>query len=599
MRKRSNYIVYLSIFSFLFLSSLNLCAEKKPPRGGKELAFSSDFLDWRPSGGRKSEATFTVVKTSHRAFKKAREIVIEKNTSHETDIQLVGKTTDSIKKGDVLLLSFYARCTASSDESALGHLTVLLQARKTKKTETLFNRTFMPEKKWKRFFLRTTAPINNGEGYTVSFRLGGTKPQTLQIAKLQLLNYRDLYAIEKLPKTEISYPGMDPRAPWRKEAQARINKYRKEELKVLVLDGKGRPVPRAKVEVKLQRHAYGFGAAIALHAMFNEKNVEDAKQYQMAVTNLFNKVVFENRLKWKYFRENDAVLKEAIDWCQTNNLPIRGHCLVWPAWRRLPPAMEQEFADRPEEFRLEIARHIQKMVNLYPDAFCEWDVVNELYSEHQFVDLLGKEAVVDWFKITKEANPNFKRYINDYAILAGHDQAHQDNYYEWIRYLLDHGAPVDGIGLQSHFRAPVSPEEIYARLDRFAQFGLEMQITEYDFGDPDELLQARFTRDFMTVVFSHPKTVGILTWCLWEKASWRGNIAFYDKDWKKRRIALAWEHMIKKEWNTSATLRTNQEGLAQIRGFLGEYKIVVFANGRKKTVPFNLQKGADVLEVSL
>jgi len=41
-----------------------------------------------------------------------------------------------------------------------------------------------------------------------------------------------------------------------------------------------------------------------------------------------------------------------------------------------------------------------------------------------------------------------KLYINDFNIIEGEDQAHQDDYVATIRYLVDEGAPVDGVGLQ-------------------------------------------------------------------------------------------------------------------------------------------------------
>jgi GH35 family endo-1,4-beta-xylanase len=315
------------------------------------------------------------------------------------------------------------------------------------------------------------------------------------------------------------------------------------------------------------------------------------------VEDLFNKITFENRMKWRFFKDNDPQLEQAIAWCAERNIPIRGHCMVWPAWKRLPSKMKPEYENKPDEFRKVIENHIRKMATIFPNTFSEWDVVNELYSQHEFVDLYGKPVVTDWFRIAKESNPNFKRYINDYAILAGYDKTHQDNYYEWIQYLLDQKAPVDGIGFQGHFRAPIPPEEILRRLDRFAQFGLEMQITEYDFDESDELLQSRFTRDFMTAVFSHPQTTGIITWCLWEKSSWKSSAAFFSARWKKRRIARAWEYMVKKKWHTDRIVKTAANGTATVRGFLGDYEITI--GNSKKKIPFKLKKGSDILKITL
>lgn len=137
------------------------------------------------------------------------------------------------------------------------------------------------------------------------------------------------------------------------------------------------------------------------------------------------------------------------------------------------------------------------------------------------------------------------------------------------------------------------------RLDRFAEFGLELQVTEFDFEHIDELLQARFARDFMTAVFSHPRTTGMMTWCLWESAAWKPTMAFISKDWKKKRIARAWEHMIKTEWHTDKTARTNASGLAGARALLGEYDITITHGAKSQPSSGPWKNGEDSLWVEI
>ena len=370
------------------------------------------------------------------------------------------------------------------------------------------------------------------------------------------------------------------------------------DLTVEVLDFKGRPQKNAKVRVELKKHQFGFGVAVGLRAMFEQRDTQQRQNYEQVVTNLFNTVTIENRLKWKFYRENDPVLEEAIRWCEEQNISVRGHCMVWPDWNRIPKSL-RSYAENPEGFPEVIVEHVRKMAALYPEVITEWDVANELYKEHTFMDLFGTDIVADWFRAAKETRPTFASYINDYAILAGNDEAHRQGYFDWIDSLLKQNAPLDGIGFQSHFRAPVPPEEIWRRLNRFAEFGLEMQVTEYDFDETDEALQERFTRDFMTVVFSHPQMVGIITWCLWEPTSWKPNAAFFSKDWEKKPIAKAWESLVKEEWHTDETRRTDRDGHVAFRGFLGEYEVSAKYLSWEKTVPVVLTKEGRVLRIQL
>lgn len=586
----------------ILLIPLILClatwGEAIPP-GGKDVSFERKLLQWGVTGRENKSVEMTVKKASGIPFKQCVELALTKRTERAYDIQFSGRITGQIEKGDVMLCSFYARCLESSDESALGKFTVGSILKHGNRHLSPFSKTYTVGKKWKNFLIPFAAPVPNENGYPIGFRLGGVKPQTLQLAGFQVINYGSKREVGELPQTETRYEGMEPDAPWRKVAYERIREHRMADLKIQVVDRNGHRVEGAKVHAELKNHAFGFGVALGLNSMFNDRKPEDAQAYRNAVEDLFNKAVFENRMKWRHYQDGDAQLEAAMAWCKEHNIPLRGHVMVWPAWQRLPRGMAEEYQSKTNEFRTVIEEHIRKMATDYPDTFVEWDIVNELYSQHEFVDMYGKDVVIDWFRIAKEANPNFKSYINDYGILSGNDVAHQDNYHGWIKYLLEQGAPVDGIGLQGHFRAPMPPEEVLRRLDRFAEFGLEMQITEYDFEDTDELLQARYTRDFMTVVFSHPQTVGIITWCLWEGSAHKPNAAFYSSDWKKKRIALAWEHMIKKEWHTDHSSRTNADGMAGTRAFLGDYKITVTHGGKTKIVFHPLEKGSGPLHIKL
>ncbi len=570
----------------------------KIPSGGTPVSFDREFLQWGVSGRENKTVEKDVRSVSGMPFRKYVELELTKRTERPYDIQFGSRVSGQIKKDDVLLCSFYARCRESSDESALGKFTVYSNIKARNRYFSPFTKTYTVGSKWKHFTVPFSAPIPNDVGYTIGFRLGGVKPQTIELGGFEVVNYADTRKVGDLPQTETLYDGMEPDAPWRKAAHERIKEHRMENLLVKVTDRNGNPVPGARVRMELKNHAFGFGAALSVGAMFNKKNPDQSKRYQDAVEDLFNKAVCENRTKWKHFSPGDPQLEEAIAWCAERNIPMRGHCLIWPSWKWTPKEY-QHYQEDPAPFKPIIADRIRTAATAYPDTFVEWDVVNEPVPERDFMDLYGDGIVAEWFNIAKEANPNFTCYLNDYAILAGYNEVKQQAYFDWIENLLEQGAPLEGIGFQGHFRAPVPPEDILRRLDRFAEFGLEMQITEYDFEDTDELLQARYTRDFMTAVFSHPQTTGIMTWCVWEGSAWKPTAAFISKDWKKKRIAQAWEHMIEKEWHTDKTVRTNSDGLAGIRGYLGDYEITVTRNGRSQVVNLSLEKGADTLQVQL
>ncbi|MCA9261016.1 MAG: endo-1,4-beta-xylanase, partial [Planctomycetales bacterium] len=192
----------------------------------------------------------------------------------------------------------------------------------------------------------------------------------------------------------------------------------------------------------------------------------------------------------------------------------------------------------------------------------------------------GPQAMVDWFRVADAAAPNADLYLNEYGILAsggGVQTANQDQLVQTLQYLEQNGAPIDGVGLQSHFTTSslTGPEQLWEVLDRFAELGLNIQVTEFDFGVDDEQLQAQYTRDFYTAVFAHEGVSDLLTWGFWEGAHWRPNAAMFRTDWSIKPNGEAFLDLVFGEWWTDEATTVDDSGRAVVRGFLGDYVVDV------------------------
>ncbi len=421
----------------------------------------------------------------------------------------------------------------------------------------------MAEREWK-LLLIPFKVLSEEKKVKIAFFIGGAKPQELQFANVTVFDFKKNYRFEDLPKSKTYYPGMELDAPWRAEADARIEKYRKATLDVTVKNAQGKTLKGANVHIEQLEHDFGFGAAISARVMFDDEkgDAEDQRMYKQRILESFNKVTIENGLKWKLFEHFEPFIQPTLDWCKENDLPVRGHVLVWPGYRRLPKAYDTYKTD-PEQFKKDIEAHVRDFSTRWGDCFPEWDVMNEPYYQH------------------------------DYSILAGNNFEHIENHHEWIQYLLDNNAPVQAIGFQSHFRSPVPPMEIWRRIQEFEKYGLEMQVTEFDFDDEDEELKVRFTEDVMMLIFSHPKFVGFVTWTItWHNTKYSGkkNATFYREDWSKKPVAELWDYLVKEKWHTELHEVSDGNGKLSFRGFKAKYRVTVEHNGSKKVQEIYLKK---------
>jgi endo-1,4-beta-xylanase len=323
------------------------------------------------------------------------------------------------------------------------------------------------------------------------------------------------------------------------------------------------------------------------------------------LTELFNYATLENNLKWvpldgewgPSFTLGAAT--KAIDWLRGHGLAVRGHVLVWPGWRNLPRSLRAHEKD-PAYLRQAIDKHIREVAGAVKGTVVDWDVMNEPFDNHDLIDILGDDAMIDWFKLARAVDPAPRLFINDYAILSGGggETPHRAFYEKTIQLLIDKQAPVEGIGMQGHFGdALTAPEDLLAILDRFGKLGKPIMVTEYDVVINDEELAGQFTRDFYTALFSHPSVAGLVRWGFWDGSHWKNNAPLYRKDWSLKPAGAAFRELVLKTWRTDASGKTGADGAFDTRGFFGDYDVEVRAGGKQKVVKAQLAAGGAALAV--
>ena len=560
----------------------------------------------RPSDRTAGVLKTTPVSVADMRFAKALEIQVADTAKYVHWVQLGVSNTEAVQKGDILFLSFWMQSVWSENETGEGLVSVAFQKAWD---DRAFERGFAVECDgvWRRQYVRAVARRDYQAGEaTLRFQLG-FRPQKIRIADVRLLNFADRVEFPDLPAMPLSYKGMEPGAAWRQEAWERIERHRKSDVTLKVTDANGNPVSDAQVSLEQTRLAFGLGAAHSAMLYHADSFREDLPAFQQNFDRLFNKAVLPNILKWKqYPRRGKAAILPAYQWLSENEIPVRGHCIIWPGWNYLPAELRRH-EDNPDTLRRLCEERIDSLMADWSGQLAEWDVVNEVYMQDDLLQICGREVLVDWFKQARRLDPGAKLYYNDANTLANHQPGHADHYYETIKWLLEQGAPVDGMGFQSHIHTLVSPATVYRRIDRFGELGPDIQITEFDIQVPEiaEDLQAQYARDYLLAVFSHPKTVGVITWLggmpLREMPTAhrdaRAQCAFFREDWSIKPIGQMWLDLVEKEWKTNASGSTDEDGKFCTRGFHGRYKVSVTKGRAHKTTETQLGEQSETIRL--
>lgn len=176
---------------------------------------------------------------------------------------------------------------------------------------------------------------------------------------------------------------------------------------------------------------------------------------------------------------------EVVNFAVANGMSITFGHLVWhlfvPQWlvNKNDPAYTKKF----------LTEYITKVMTRYKGKIKHWVVVNEALDDYEgtrnsfWRQQFGGDGYIEAaFRTARSVDPNANLLYNDYDI----DEIGRksDAAYELVKSLLARGVPVDRVGLQGHFKTdvPLFYKSLVKNMERFAQLGLKIQMSEVDVG---------------------------------------------------------------------------------------------------------------------
>ncbi|MEX0331848.1 MAG: endo-1,4-beta-xylanase [Puniceicoccaceae bacterium] len=423
-----------------------------------------------------------------------------------------------------------------------------------------------------------------------------------------------------------------PLPQWRTEAEERIESHRKANLSVEVVDQQGFPVEGVMVEVNLASNAFRFGGVMSVKDFNNERSILTnygftTEGYRNLFLKLYNAAGLGNGFKPKLRAGNEQFLPGFLEWAQSNELPVRGHLLIWPGNENnnhLPAdilsdveAVEAAIATGKPQATIDALKttlkaNVDAMIAEWASLWgvYEWDVINETLSNYRVQELLGYDQMAEWFRIAAEnaVQPDCQFLINEFQIISarsssldpGHYETRSGQYKTNINRIIADGGPLSRIGFQSRFKFEhPDPEVIYDRLEDFGSiYGLPMVGTEFEVRDNTETNfypydfteeeRARVTEEVLTTYYSHPLVDGLFAWTYMRMEE--HSMCFYDGTVKLN--GLVWYYLHRIRYHTHFEGLTDGMGRKSDRGFKGVYNIEVFHGG--KTYISSVQLEADM-----
>ncbi|WFE54220.1 endo-1,4-beta-xylanase [Micromonospora sp. WMMD1155] len=274
-----------------------------------------------------------------------------------------------------------------------------------------------------------------------------------------------------------------------------------------------------------------FGAAVAVNKLSNST-------YTTVLNREFNSVVAENEMKWASNEPQQGVFNHSsgdrlVSHAQANGMSVRGHTLLWHAQQ---PGWAQGMSG--SALRNAMINHVTQVATHYRGKIHSWDVVNEAFADggsggrrDSNLQRTGNDWIEAAFRAADAADPGAKLCYNDYN--TDGINAKSTGIYNMVRDFKSRGVPIDCVGFQSHLGTSLA-SDYQANLQRFADLGVDVQITELDVmtGGNQANIFGAVTRACMNV----SRCTGITVWGVRDCDSWRGsdNALLFDCNGNKK-----------------------------------------------------------------
>ncbi|NUS24468.1 MAG: 1,4-beta-xylanase [Streptomyces sp.] len=278
-----------------------------------------------------------------------------------------------------------------------------------------------------------------------------------------------------------------------------------------------------------------FGTAVAASHL-------GESAYVSTLDTEFNSVTPENEMKWDAVEStrnsfNFSAADQIVSHAQSKGMKVRGHTLVWHS--QLPGWVSGLAA---ADLRTAMNNHITQVMTHYKGKIHSWDVVNEAFQDggsgarrsSPFQDKLGNGFIEEAFRTARATDPAAKLCYNDYN--TDGVNAKSTAVYNMVKDFKARGVPIDCVGFQSHFNSasPV-PSDYQANLQRFADLGVDVQITELDI-EGSGSSQATSYSNVVKACLAVSRCTGITVWGITDKYSWRasGTPLLFDGNYTKK-----------------------------------------------------------------
>jgi GH35 family endo-1,4-beta-xylanase len=351
----------------------------------------------------------------------------------------------------------------------------------------------------------------------------------------------------------------------------------------------------ATVHAKLVRNHFAFGASLNKWSFDTlQKDVAGVTQnYGDVFIKYFDVATPENEMKWAYVQGDSvkappkwAKADFLMEYCQKNNILVRGHNLFWNEQRQWIP--KWTWALDKTEFKAAMQERIDTAMTKFKGKVIQWDIINEIVhayngatpSTTMLDSLSGDPNIFAWIlEQARKVDNSVPFVINDYNMVTG-DQSQL--YINKCKPLV---SKFDIIGDEGHFGTGIFTKstidsKVQALCDGLG--GKKLWFTEVDWSFDVAQSPAKM-EELMRSCFANKNVEGLILWVWTKRRMWRAMTSVIVDSLLVETPTGKKYREVRAEWKTDTTGKADASGQFTFTGYQGRY-LVSTADGDTQCV---------------
>ncbi|MCC7192824.1 MAG: endo-1,4-beta-xylanase [Phycisphaeraceae bacterium] len=370
---------------------------------------------------------------------------------------------------------------------------------------------------------------------------------------------------------------------WVDDANVQIDKIRKSNMRLIVVDSAGKPVRDAKLDVTQVSHAFQWG--VKLDPTWIKDGVVNLKQ-DAPVYRCFNGVSLEAMTAWPKAEPspgewNADQLRKTIGEIKRLGLAVRWGPVLSNDAGRLPDWVNKL---DPAAMVLACQTHVQRVSTEFGDEMESLCVIGCAVGQDIFTERIGSPIYGRLYEAARTKSPHARlsMYFAD-----GLSPQRTQAVVRMATDLRDQFIPLDEVDLEVRLSGTLVQAPVARSLKWVADAGLESQLVNVEVAGESPTSAAINLETLLLTAFASPGVNGIWFAGLTGDSFTNPEAALIDATGNVTSAGRLLDQLVHTKWRTVSTIATDALGNARLRGFAGAYRAVAhFPDGTTATTNF-------------